>query len=400
MIPKVLETDVCIVGAGPSGATCSFFLSKNNVSHILLDKASFPREKVCGDALTIEAIHVLKLMNPNFLKEIYAADWAYPIWNFRGEAPNEKVVRFDFNPEKLKYAPLCTIKRSRFDQFLFEKTSSIHCNSMLRSSVIEIKEKSDFVEVLVEKEDGEQLIVKCNMLVGADGERSIVSKKMAGDYKKDRAHSFASVRAYYQGVSFPDGRSDLEFYFLEELLPGYFWIFPMADNTANVGLTYLGELAQNKKVNLKRLLEDIIASPKFKDRFKTAVSEEGLKGWSLPLNSKRKSLSGDRYMLLGDAGSLIEPLTGKGIGLAMISGRIAAKHIVEAVKSKDFSALSMKKYEDDLSRMYSREWDIAYYLQRKSKQKRFPNLMANLFHLPLVEKFVTWMIQTWLGKWM
>ena len=95
----------------------------------------------------------------------------------------------------------------------------------------------------------------------------------------------------------------------------------MNDGKANVGIGMLSSHISQKKINLKVVLQKLIEThPQLKDRFINAKALESIKGFGLPLGSKKRRLSGDRYVLTGDAASLIDPFSGEGIGNAIRSG--------------------------------------------------------------------------------
>jgi flavin-dependent dehydrogenase len=147
----------------------------------------------------------------------------------------------------------------------------------------------------------------------------------------------------------------IELHFLEELLPGYFWIFPLPNGMANVGAGMLSSVVSRKRINLKEDMLRAIANNKgIKHRFEHAEMQGKIQGWGLPLGSKKRPLSGNHFLLTGDAGSLIDPFTGEGIGNALYSGMMAAEHIQQAITQQRFDSAFLKQYDDAF---YARQWD-------------------------------------------
>src|SRR5207342_3032720 len=135
----------------------------------------------------------------------------------------------------------------------------------------------------------------------ADGDRSVIAKKYGGK-TVEPDHYCGGIRAYYKNVSGMHKQNFIELHFLKELLPGYFWIFPLADGSANVGAGMLSKSLSKKKVNLRDAMLKVIAeNPTIKDRFKDATLEGKILGWGLPLGSKKRKVSGNNFMLTGDA---------------------------------------------------------------------------------------------------
>lgn len=121
----------------------------------------------------------------------------------------------------------------------------------------------------------------------------------------------------------------MEIHLLKGYMPGYFWIFPLPDNTYNTGFGMVTSAIKEKKINLRKTLLNIIHSDKqIQKRFTNAVALETPIGYGLPTGSRKVPISGERFLLAGDAASLIDPATGEGIGNAMLSGIIAGKHAV------------------------------------------------------------------------
>ena len=162
----------------------------------------------------------------------------------------------------------------------------------------------------------------------------------------------------------------LEFYFLKDFLPGYFWIFPLPNGEANVGIAIVSEDVSQRKLNLKKCLEEVIES-RFKDRFTNAEINGKIEGFGLPLGSKRRKLSGEGYILTGDAASLIDPLTGEGIANALLSGVVAAEKAAECLQKNDFSANILRGYDERIYRMRGQEFRVSYWLQRQFRRAWF-----------------------------
>ncbi|MBO9635181.1 MAG: NAD(P)/FAD-dependent oxidoreductase, partial [Chitinophagaceae bacterium] len=189
----------------------------------------------------------------------------------------------------------------------------------------------------------------------------------------------AGVRAYYKNVTGMHKDNFIELHFLKSLVPGYLWIFPLPNGEANVGLDMISSAVKKRKVNLKQLLLTAIKEdPALKERFRDAIPVSPIEGYGLPLGSKRRALSGNRYMLTGDAGYLIDPFTGEGIGNALYTGRIAAEHAVAAIKANDFSAAALAGYTDHVYRVLGAELSLSYKLQKMVRYKWLFNFLMKI----------------------
>lgn len=364
--------DVIIVGAGPAGSSCAYMLRHSGLKVALVDKARFPRDKICGDALSTDVVRQLSRMDVELAVSFDKFSKKKQANKLRVFAPNGKVLDIAYWNKSVQEIPGYVSKRVDFDHFLL--------NAVKRSaSRTDVLEGFNIREVLREK-DGILLVsdheqIRTKFIVGADGAHSVVSRNLT-EYSAPKNHYSAGLRQYYENVSgiHPDGY--IELHFIEDLLPGYFWIFPLPNNQANVGLGILSSEAARRKVNLKETLEKIIREKEgIRERFENAISLEGTKGFGLPIGSRKRKLSGDRFLLTGDAASLIDPFTGEGIANAIRSGRMAAKHIQKAFEVQRFGAGFNKNYD---KRLYGMIWN----------ELRVGRVLQMMLHYPRLFNFV------------
>jgi flavin-dependent dehydrogenase len=175
----------------------------------------------------------------------------------------------------------------------------------------------------------------------------------------------AGLRQYYANVTGFNSDQMIELHFFRELLPGYFWIFPLPDNKANVGLGVLSSHVSRKDLKIKEIFQRIIQEkPAIRDRFAHATALEEVQGFGLPLGSKKRPVSSERVILVGDAAGLIDPFSGEGVGNAIRSGRIAAEILTSAIKEQDFSGKHLHSYDVILEKKIRTELRISRMLQK------------------------------------
>ncbi len=168
------------------------------------------------------------------------------------------------------------------------------------------------------------------------------------------------------------------FYFLDEFLPGYLWVFPQTDGTANVGAGIRTDILKKRKLSLKQVMEKaLVQNPHLAERFKNARPISGISAWNLPLGSKKIPLSGYRLLLTGDAASLIDPFTGEGVGNAMWSGFAAAEHIGKAMKAGRFDASFNKQYDRFVYKKLWKELRNSTWIQKLINYPKLFNWVMN-----------------------
>lgn len=187
------------------------------------------------------------------------------------------------------------------------------------------------------------------------------------------------LRAYYEGVTGLHQDNFIELHFLPEVLPGYLWIFPLPNGVANVGVGILSERIRKKKINLReQMLYAIKNNPQIAPRFANARLTDKIQGWGLPLAMERQPISGDNFILTGDAACLIDPFSGEGIGNALYSGMLAAAAINEAHEQSKYSATFLKTaYDDVVYKRLGDELKISATLQRLCKYPWLFNFVVN-----------------------
>jgi len=359
-------TDVAIIGAGPAGSSTSIFLSKAGISHTVFDKETFPRDKICGDALSGKSVRILKNMDLDIISKMEKDTIHFlESWGVRFVAPIGKGIDIPFTQDihRQDHAPGFIVKRKYFDNFLINHYDNQFADKRFGYRITDIAYDDNGV-IIYYKNNEENGICHAKIVIGAEGDRSIVAKKFA-NHKIEAKHYIGGVRAYYKNVTGFHEHNFIELHFIKEALPGYLWIFPMPGNEANVGLGMLKKDMQNKNVNLKKILKKSIAENEvIKHRFDKAKLIEDAKGWGLPLGSKKRILTGDHFLLVGDAASLIDPFSGEGIGNALFSGKVAAGVIEDALKTNQFSHDFLKQYDDQIYNEIGSEMNLSFRLQQ------------------------------------
>jgi geranylgeranyl reductase family protein len=361
--------DIVISGAGPAGTSAAAFLGKAGIPHLLIDKAVFPRDKICGDALSGKVLPLLRKLHPQLLENLISdTDHFMESHGIRFASPDGNFIDIPFRKDVVPgaFPPGFISKRIHFDHFLQQTINHDYTEFRQGHELKSLSRTGAGIQLDIAG-PGSEYSITTKLLIAADGERSLAARILAG-MKLEREHFCGGIRAYYSGVKGLHDRNFIELHFLKGMLPGYLWIFPLPNGMANVGAGLLSSVIQSKKINLRELmLKALREEPTIRDRFTEAKLEGKIEGWGLPLGSKRRTISGDHFLLTGDAASMIDPFTGEGISNAMFCGMVAAETAAKAVRSGTFNRAFLATYDEQVYRRLWSELKISRNLQQLCK---------------------------------
>jgi flavin-dependent dehydrogenase len=181
-----------------------------------------------------------------------------------------------------------------------------------------------------------------------------------------------AIRGYWRGVT--NLSEYIELFFIDGVLPGYLWIFPMGDGTANVGLGILLHDMKKRGVHPNKILLKALAEhPSLKERFANAKLEGQIGAWIIPNGSYKRVNSGEGWVLIGDAAALVDPFSGEGFGNAVSSGKFAAQVIGEAITkrpgSDPLTSAELAPYSSRVEEELRPEMQTHYKLQQASRHR-------------------------------
>jgi geranylgeranyl reductase family protein len=337
------EKDVIIIGAGPAGISTALFLARQGIRSTLAEKASFPRDKICGDGLSGWTMKMLRRLDPDLPAKVASHPAQLASGGIRVYAPGLHSVALPYqNKDYPLEPPGHVMRRIDFDTILMDEAVKNPLIEVITGVTVQsIETGDDGVRVMAN--DGATLRAKITVVAAGAGGRIKLPFATDAVMSGDMA---TGIRQYYSGITgFHEGNF-VDFYFLRDFLPGYLWVFPLPNGMANVGAGIRTDILRKRKVSLKSVMEQAIReNPQLAGRFSNAKAESGVAAWSLPLGSSKRVLSGNRILLAGDAAALVDPFTGEGIGNAMWSGQAAAGHIAAALEKGRFDSEYNKHYD-------------------------------------------------------
>jgi len=314
----VHSVDTLVVGAGPAGTAAATTLARAGLDVLVVDRATFPRDKICGDGLTSLSLAMLEQLG---LEPASVARWrwAEDCWV---RSPSGRTVRFPLPRGPGRFAAIAP--RVDLDAALVDLARKEGAEVLEGHRVTGARERNGRVEVQVEQLGA----VSARWAIAADGMWSPMRKFLGVDtpgYLGDW-HAF---RQYASGVS-GVGSTDLFVSFEADLLPGYFWSFPLPDGRANVGFG----VERGGKVpipTMKALWVDLLARPHVRDVLgPDAVLEGSHRAWPIPARVDSMVQATGRTLFTGDAAAACDLMTGEGIGQALLTGVRAAECVRDA----------------------------------------------------------------------
>jgi len=371
------KPDVLVVGGGPSGAAAAFWLARDGLEVVMVEKKRYPRPKTCGDGLTPRAILQLQDMGFDFgIPEFHK------ITGLRSYAGDRLMVELEW-PEHSRYPSWGgVIRRRDLDLGVARLAEKQGVNVHEGTEASPVLDGGHLDGVTLRK-DGETEVIEPKMVVIADGSLNRFGRELGITRRRDYPMGLAA-RGYYTSPRSTDRFLESQLDMRDETgasMPGYGWVFPLGDGEVNVGVGLLSTFKRWKHVNTSRMMEAYVRdAPSYwglSDESKLSDPEGG----KLTMSFSKGPLVGWNWVTVGDAAGAINPWNGEGISYAYETGRLAASYVSRAVGSGDNSVL--QRYPQRLEDEYGLYYKMARIFVKAIGN---PAIMRTLAHTGLRSK--------------
>jgi geranylgeranyl reductase family protein len=348
--------EVLVIGGGPSGAACSYWLASAGYDVVTVERKHYPREKTCGDGLTPRSVRQLEDMGLG--EELAGAGHRFA--GLRSHAFGRTLeLTWPAHPDLPDYGYVIT--RKDLDALVAERAVKAGAT---------LWEGAEATEPIVEgglvrgarvraRADGAVVEVRARYTVVADGANSRFGRSLGT--ARNRAYPLGmAIRGYWTSPRHDEPWIDSWLDIRDKagnVLPGYGWIFPVGDGRINVGIGLLSTFNQWKAVNTTHLLQSFseYAPASWDIRPETACGPAT--GGRLPMGMSVGPHAGPTWLVVGDAGGTINPFNGEGIAYAYESGRLAADAVGLALSSGD--GMALQTYPQRLAAEYQLYYKVA-----------------------------------------
>ena len=359
--------DVLVVGGGPSGASCAYWLASAGHDVVMVERKRYPREKTCGDGLTPRSVKQLEDMGLG--EDLAGAGHRYS--GLRSHAFGRTLeLTWPAHPSLPRYGYVIT--RKDLDSLVAERAAKAGATvwdgaeamqpivegGLVRGAEVRVKPAAAGSSQSAMHASA-HATVRARYVVVADGANSRFGRDLGTS--RDRAYPLGmAIRGYWQSPRHDEPWIDSWLDIRDKagnVLPGYGWIFPVGDGRINVGIGLLSTFNQWKAVNTTHLLQSFseYAPPSWDIRPETACGAPT--GGRLPMGMSVGPHAGPTWLVVGDAGGTINPFNGEGIAYAYESGRMAADAVNLALSTGD--GMALQTYDKRLQEEYALYYKVA-----------------------------------------
>lgn len=315
-----------MVGAGPGGSATAYHLARHGADVLLVDRATFPRDKVCGDGLTPRGVRALQRMDVDPGDAGFVRVDALRTYGWNGFV-------LDLRWPTATSFPSLGVVRTRLDLDHLLVQQAVKAGVRFEQGAEATTPILDGGRVVgAEIGNGEARRVRARYVVASDGASSRFAGQAGVARIPDRPVA-AAARRYYRSPR-PQEPVLESFLSLQDgtgLLAGYGWVFPVEEGLYNVGVGVLKSPKHTRSLTVRKAMEAFVRQLPAEWEMTETNAVGPLQSGPIPMGINREPLAVPGMLVVGDAGGMVNPFNGEGIAFAMESGELAAELIVEAM---------------------------------------------------------------------
>jgi digeranylgeranylglycerophospholipid reductase len=341
-----MECDILVVGLGPGGSTAARFAAMGGAKVIAIDKrAEIGTPIQCAEGVSKSVFEKLELdADPRWLRR--------EVSGVRLVSPNGNVIDLDDkNVSKVAYGYV--LDRKAFDKDLAEHAAISGAELYLKTRFVSGERLENGKVRAHARNFGDDVTIDAKIIIAADGVASRVGPFFG--IKTFVPLKYMESCVQYEMTNIKDIKG-LEMFFGREVAPGgYIWIFPKSDNSANVGI---GIIPTHSDHNAKYYLDKFLENPRLEGARFVELNAGGV-----PVSRPLKKTYGDNILIVGDAGRIVNPITGGGISTAISTGKYAGIVASEAIRGNSTDADALSRYEELWQDDFGKRLDALYKAQ-------------------------------------
>jgi geranylgeranyl reductase family protein len=374
-----LDCDVLIIGGGPAGSGLAIYLRRKGISVWVVEAEKFPRDKVCGDALSPLAVKELQLLG---ITEIEGFKSANEITSATIFVDDDEIGDIILPPADDAEILSKVIPRIKLDNWIHLKAKEEGAKYLEEHRLVDYTITSHYATARV-KNKKKTIEIKAKLIVGADGASSTVARLLHGE-KPPIGKRLYALRAYFENIAGPAEKGQI--YFSRESFPGIYWVFPSGSGNANIGLGMVVDTLPTTDTHIKKLLENHINdSPNLKKRIGEGTMTGKIQAWPLSSFNPDRPIVDNRILLIGDAAGLINSLSGDGMQYALQASNWASGTIHDCVTRNDFSKEALQPFENCVYKKLGTDFAFADIIVQFGKNKAFDALTIRFLRV-LIER--------------
>lgn len=363
------DFDVAVIGGGPAGSTMASYLTAAGLSVAVFESEMFPREHV-GESLVpavipvLHEIGALELVDAAGFVRKYGAAWTsaesrdIPHNGFTGLDHDFRAAEVMFNERNQPGVDrdfIYHVDRGKFDLILLKHAESRGANVFTGARVIGVDFDSDPSGVTVSTRLGPaHLDVTARMVVDASGRQGLLGRQLRLKVPDPVFDQYA-IHTWFEdldrtAMTHSDGKADYIFIHFLPVNDSWVWQIPITDSVTSIGVVTQKKRFAASAGDREAFFWDFVSSRSdLSDALKKAKRLRPFKAEG-DYSYTMSQICGDRFVLIGDAARFVDPIFSSGVSVALNSARLAAKDIVKAHRTGDFSKARFSAFEGKLRR--------------------------------------------------